>query len=92
MLYYVIKTIIVSVTELLISKYLTHYLVIFETKIDEEFPNSQFFIENYDIRNRKDINKHGGGLIQIVRKGLIFKKLEVSKNVTSEIIAFEITV
>ena len=42
-----------------------------ETNINEEFPNLQFFIENYDVQNRKDRNKHDRGLIEFVRKGLI---------------------
>ena len=45
--------------KVLVSKSLPDYLVISETeaKINEEFPNSQFLIENYDIRNRRDRNK-----------------------------------
>ena len=77
--------------KVLVSKVLQHYLITSETKINEEFPNLQFCIENYDIRNRKDRNKHGGGLIEFVRKGLIRKRLEVPKNVTSEIIASDNT-
>lgn len=26
--------------------------------MNEEFPDPQFFIDNYDMRNRKDRNKH----------------------------------
>lgn len=42
-----------------VSIFLPNYLVISEaeTKINEEFPNFQFFIENFDIRIRKDRNK-----------------------------------
>ena len=30
--------------------------------MNEEYTNSQNFIENYDKQNRKDRNKYGGGL------------------------------
>ena len=76
--------------KVLVSKFLPNYLVISETKINEESPNSRFFVENYDIWNGKDRNKHGSGLIQFVRKGLICKKIKVPKNVTNEIILSEI--
>ena len=49
----------------LVSKFLPQYLVIYGTKNTEEFLNLQFFIENHhDMRNRKDRNKHGGGLVK----------------------------
>ena len=40
------------------------------------------------MRNHKDRNRHGG---EFVKKGLICKKLEVAKNITSEILVPEIT-
>ena len=76
----------------LVSKFLPHYLDLSETKINGEFPNSQFFIENSDMQNRKGRNKHGGGLMEFVRKGLIYKRIEVPKNVVSEIIASDNTI
>ena len=33
------------------------YLVLAETKINEEFPNSQFLLENYEIRDRRSMTK-----------------------------------
>ena len=49
----------------LVSKFLPQYLVIYGTKNTEEFLNLQSFIENHhDMRNRKDRNKHGGGLVK----------------------------
>ena len=39
----------------------THYFVLAETKLDEGFPNSQFVIDQYEIRTRRDRNKNGGG-------------------------------
>ena len=47
------------IERVLILKFLPHYLVISEIKINAEFPNTQFFTKNYDKRNRKDRNKHG---------------------------------
>lgn len=80
------------IERVLILKFLPHYLVIPESKINAEFPNTQFFIKNYDKRNRKDRNKHGWGLIKFVRKGLIWNRLETPKTVSREIKASEITV
>ena len=37
------------------------YLILSETKIDESFPTSQFNIEGYEIRARRDRDKFGGG-------------------------------
>ena len=48
-------------------------IVLSETKIDESFPSAQFNIHDYKTRNRRDSDKHGGGLIEFVRKGFITK-------------------
>ena len=47
------------------------YFVISETKLDNSFPNAQLTINNYEIRERRDRDKHGRGLIEFVRKDLI---------------------
>ena len=52
------------------------YLVISETKLDDRFPNAQFTKTNYEIRARRDRDKHGGRLLEFVRKGLIAKESE----------------
>ena len=52
------------------------YFVISETKLDNSFPNAQLTINNYEIRARRDKDKHGGGLIEFVRKGLTCKYSE----------------
>ena len=49
------------------------YLAISETKLDESLPNSQFKLNRYEIRARRD--KHGGGLIEFVRQDFICKIL-----------------
>ena len=50
-------------------------MVLAETKINYEFPSAQFNIENYEIRNRRDRNKFGGGLIEYIRRGVICKQI-----------------
>ena len=45
-----------------------------ETKLSEEFPDSQFFIDEYTFpAYQRDRNKHGGGLIVFAKKDLITK-------------------
>ena len=65
---------IIDVREV-IGKLSLDYFVISETKLDESFPSAQFNINNYGIRNRRDRDKNGGGLIEFVRKGFITKRL-----------------
>ena len=52
------------------------YFVLSETKLDDIFPSAQFYVENCEIRNRRDRDKNGGGLIEFVRKGFITKKIK----------------
>ena len=66
---------IIDVREV-IGKLSLEYFVISETKLDESFPSAQFNISNYEIRNRRDRDKNGGGLIEFVRKGFITKRLK----------------
>ena len=63
---------IIDVREIL-TKFSPDYFVFAETKIDQSFPSAQFSIDNYEIRNRKDRDKNGGGLIEYVKKGVICK-------------------
>ena len=67
------------------------YFVLSETKLDDSFPSAQFYIENYEIRNRSDRDKNGGGLIEFVRKGFITKKIKEYEAKVSETIASEFT-
>ena len=76
----------------LLSKFLPHYFVLAETKLGEGFPNSQFFIDQYEIRTRRDRNKNDGRLIEFVRKGLVCKPLEDTINLNSKIVLSEITI
>ena len=51
------------------------YLVISKTKLDG-FSNSQFKLNGYEERARRDRHKHGGGLIEFFRQGFICKRLK----------------
>ena len=47
---------------------------------------------NYEIRNRKDRNNHGGVLLEYVRKGIICKEIDQSELDGHEIISSEVTI
>ena len=68
------------------------YFVLSETKINGDFPDSRSFLENYEIRNRKDKTKKGDGMIECVRKGLPHKTIKIFKTKESESIFSEITI
>ena len=82
---------IIDVREV-IGKVSLDYFVISETKLHESFPSAQFNISNYEIRNRRDRDKNGGGLIEIVRKGFITKRLKDYETQICETICSEFTV
>ena len=82
---------IVDITEVF-SKLQFNYFVLSETKIDESFPTGQFHINGYEIRNRRDRDKYGGGLIEFVRSGFITKTLRDFETKTSETICTEFTI
>ena len=65
------------------------YFVISETKLDSSFPSAQFHIGDYEIRNRRDRNKSGGGLTEFVKKGIITKRLKDLKTNLSKTICTE---
>ena len=62
--------------------------ILSETKIDKRFPSAQFNIHDYEIRNRRDSHKHGGGL----RKGFITERMKEYETKLSETISTEFTV
>ena len=49
------------------------YFVITEIKLDNSLPNAQLTNDNYEIRARRNRDKHRGGLIEFVRKRIIYK-------------------
>ena len=67
------------------------YLVLSETKLDDSFPSAQFSLPNYEIRARRDRDNNEGGLIEFVKKGLIYKKLKIFEPRKGECICSEIT-
>ena len=73
--------------------YLSHdYLVLSETKLDDSLPSAQFSIRDYEIRARGDRHENGGGLIELVKKGLMCKRLKNLETSASECISSEITI
>ena len=70
----------------------TDILLLSETKIDDSFPNSQFFAEGFKMY-RKDRTKTGGGLLLYVNENLPGKIINSYKfKENSEIILFEFSV
>ena len=65
------------------------YPVHSETKINESFLTAQFNDEGYKNRAGRDWDKYGGGLIELVRRGLIFKRLRDYKPKHSKFLCFE---
>ena len=49
-------------------------------------------MSNYEIRARRDREKHGGGLIEFIRKGLICKRLRKYESLNIEVICSEVTI
>ena len=45
-------------------------LMISETKLDDSFPEAQFYIEGFRAPFRLDRNKHGGGILLYVRNNI----------------------
>ena len=68
------------------------YFVISETKLDSSFPSAQFHIVDYEIRNRRDRNKSGGGLTEFVKKAIITKRLKDLETNLSETICTETSI
>ena len=82
---------IIDVREL-IGRLQLDYFVISETRLDSSFPSAQFHIGAYEIRNRRNRNKSGVGLIEFVKKGIISKRLKDLETNLSETICTEIPI
>ena len=64
-----------------------------ETKLSEEFPDSQFVIDGYTFpAYRRDRNSYGGGLIVFTRKDLITKRIIELESTEIEVICLELTI
>ena len=68
------------------------YFVLSETKIDSSFPSSQFAIDNYEMKTRRDRNCNGGGIIEYVRKCIINRRLKEYETLHRETTCSEITI
>ena len=62
------------------------YFVLSETKHNNSFPSVQFYMENFETRNRRDRDNKDGGLRFITKK---IKECEIK---VSETIAFEFNI
>ena len=79
-----------SLQQTVLSK--TDILLLSETKIDDSFPNSQFYAEGFKMY-RKDRTKTGGGLLLYVNENLPGKIINSYKfKENSEIILFEFSI
>ena len=55
--------------------------MISETKLDESFPLSQFFLDGYSVPFRFDRNRNDGGILLHIRDDLPSKLLSINKNI-----------
>ena len=64
-----------------------------ETKLDESFPDFQFYMESYQFPLfRRDRNSKGGGKLVFVKNGLIAKRVKDLETIVSETICIELTI
>ena len=68
-----------------------NFFVASKTNLDESFPPQKFVIENFEIWARKDNDRHGGGIIEYLRKGFICKRLNYSEPKSLECVCSELT-
>ena len=52
------------------------------------FPSAQFYINNYEVKTRRDLGKNVGGLIEFVKKEFISKRLKNLESKANEVICF----
>ena len=57
-----------------LNRNIVDYLAISETKLDESFPHSQFYVQDY-VLHRKDFTASSGGLLAYVRADLPHRRL-----------------
>ena len=68
-------------------------LAVSETKLGENFPDAQFYVESYNFPPyRRDRNTNGGGLMVFMRKDLITRRIKELESTKMEIISLELTV
>ena len=65
-------------------------LLLSETKIDNSFPDSQFYLKNYRMF-RKDRNQKGGGIIIYISEEVLCRNLNIFSNqLLMEVVSIEI--
>ena len=67
-------------------------LVINESKLDQSFPESPFFINRFSKPFRKDRNRHGGGLLMYIKEDNSQKELSFNLPSDIEIIIIELNI
>ena len=68
-------------------------LAVTETKLGENFPDAQFYVEGYNLTPyRRDRNTNGGGLMVFIRKDLITRRIKELESTKTEVISLELTV
>ena len=68
-------------------------LAVSETKLSENFPDAQFYVEGYNFPPyRRDRNSNGGGLMVFAKKDLITRRIKELESTEIEIISLELTV
>ena len=68
-------------------------LAVSETKLSENFPDAQFYLEGYSFPPfRRDRNTNGGGLMVFTKKDLITGRIKELESTKIEMISLELTV
>ena len=68
------------------------YFVLSQTKLDKSFPTAQFRIPGYEIRARRTEINIGVGLIECVKKGVIWKRIQKFEMLAHESVCSELTI
>ena len=56
-------------------------VMISETKLDESFPSSQFFLRGYSVPFRFNRNGNGGDILLYIKDDIPSKLLSMNKNI-----------
>ena len=67
-------------------------ILVTESKLDQSFPDSQFFINRFSKLFRKDRNRHGGGLLMYIKEDNSQKELSFNLPSDIEIIIIELNI
>ena len=58
--------------------------MISEIKLDESFPTSQFFVDDFSSSNHLDRNCNGGGILLCIREDILSKLLSIERDLTED--------